>query len=286
MTNITQLIRDVSLSKAVRQDIVEKDYAISFLLSAISSTPGFSQNLVLKGGTALRKLFFPGYRFSEDLDYSTLRLGQIDGCDNLMEETAHNLTQSLNERGPFEVKIEQLILREPHPGNQKAYIVRIKFPAHRTPLCRLKVEITVDEPIIRETEILPVLHEFPDEFEGKILAYSISEITSEKLRALLQSKERLEGKGWGASRVCRDYYDLWNLLQVPGNINPALIELINMKCEIRKVTYNSPKDFISENLIHVAKNEWNQQLLPFVPSALPIEEILTQVKKMIVSIWD
>ena len=286
MTNITQLIRDFSLSKAVRQDIVEKDYAISFLLSAISSTPGFSQNLVLKGGTALRKLFFPGYRFSEDLDYSTLRLGQIDGCDNLMEETAHNLTQSLNERGPFEVKIEQLILREPHPGNQKAYIVRIKFPAHRTPLCRLKVEITVDEPIIRETEILPVLHEFPDEFEGKILAYSISEITSEKLRALLQSKERLEGKGWGASRVCRDYYDLWNLLQVPGNINPALIELINMKCEIRKVTYNSPKDFISENLIHVAKNEWNQQLLPFVPSALPIEEILTQVKKMIVSIWD
>ena len=286
MTNITQLIRDVSLSKAVRQDIVEKDYAISFLLSAISSTPGFSQNLVLKGGTALRKLFFPGYRFSEDLDYSTLQLGQIDGCDNLMEETAHNLTQSLNERGPFEVKIEQLVLREPHPGNQKAYIVRIKFPAHRTPLCRLKVEITVDEPIIRETEILPVLHEFPDEFEGKILAYSISEITSEKLRALLQSKERLEGKGWGASRVCRDYYDLWNLLQVPGNINPALIELINMKCEIRKVTYNSPKDFISENLIDVAKNEWNQQLLPFVPSALPIEEILTQVKKMIVSIWD
>ena len=286
MTNITQLIRDVSLSKAVRQDIVEKDYAISFLLSAISSTPGFSQNLVLKGGTALRKLFFPGYRFSEDLDYSTLQLGQIDGCDNLMEETAHNLTQSLNERGPFEVKIEQLVLREPHPGNQKAYIVRIKFPAHRTPLCRLKVEITVDEPIIRETEILPVLHEFPDEFEGKILAYSISEITSEKLRAFLQSKERLEGKGWGASRVCRDYYDLWNLLQVPGNINPALIELINMKCEIRKVTYNSPKDFISENLIDVAKNEWNQQLLPFVPSALPIEEILTQVKKMIVSIWD
>ncbi len=36
---------------------------------------------------------------------------------------------------------------------------------------------------------------------------------AEKLRALLQSRARLHARGWGATRVCRDYYDLWAVLK-------------------------------------------------------------------------
>ena len=89
MPNVTQLIRNVAQSRGVQQSIVEKDYALSYLLAAVAATDGLSENLVLKGGTALKKLYFPEYRFSEDLDYSTRVVGSIQQIDALMEIAIH-----------------------------------------------------------------------------------------------------------------------------------------------------------------------------------------------------
>ena len=189
---------------------------MSYLLAAIVQTEGLGETLALKGGTALKKLYFADYRFSEDLDYSTRVMGPIKQIDALMETVVHIMGEMLNERGPFLVVLETYILKHPHPNEQKAYLVRVQFPEQQQPICRLKVEITVDEPILTPVEIHPVLHGFAEDLDARIPGYSLSEITAEKLRALLQSKARLHERGWGASRVCRDYYDLWNLLQVPG----------------------------------------------------------------------
>ena len=127
---------------------------------------------------------------------------------------------------------------------------------------------------------------FTEDFEAHIPVYSLAEIAAEKLRALLQSKARLQERGWGASRVCRDYYDLWNLLQVPGLKSPDLIPLLDQKCLVRNVAYASPNDFISEDLLAVARAEWTQQLLPFVPDAPSAVELLAQVQSLILSIWE
>lgn len=286
MPNVPQLIRSVTQKTKVQQYIVEKDYALSYLLAAIVSTDGLSDNLVLKGGTALKKLYFADYRFSEDLDYSTRVMGPIQQIDEAMETVVHSMGEMLNERGPFQVALEPLQLRQPHPDDQKAYLVRVQFPEQRQPLCRLKVEITVDEPILTPVDLRPVLHGFTEDMKARIPVYSLSEITAEKLRALLQSKARLQERGWGASRVCRDYYDLWNLLQVPGVKSPDLIPLLMQKCVVRDVTYESPNDLISQDLMTVANTEWAQQLLPFVPDAPPAEELLPQVRSFILSIWE
>jgi predicted nucleotidyltransferase component of viral defense system len=286
MPSVPQLIRSISQKTQVQQYIVEKDYALSYLLAAIVSTDGLGENLVLKGGTALKKLYFADYRFSEDLDYSTRVMGPIKQIDSRMETVVHSMGELLNERGPFQVALEPLLLKQPHPGDQKAYLVRVQFPEQRQPLCRLKVEITVDEPILTPVEIRPVLHGFAEEIDARIPVYSLTEITAEKLRALLQSKARLQERGWGASRVCRDYYDLWNLLQVPGGKSSELIPLLAQKCVVRDVSYASPDDFISQDLMTVAGAEWAQQLLPFVPDAPPAEELLPQVQSFILSIWE
>jgi len=286
MPSVPQLIRSVSQKTQVQQYIVEKDYALSYLLAAIVSTYGLGENLILKGGTALKKLYFADYRFSEDLDYSTRVMGSIKQIDSLMETVVHSMGELLNERGPFQVALEPLLLKQPHPGDQKAYLVRVQFPEQRQPLCRLKVEITVDEPILTPVEIRPVLHGFAEEIDVSIPVYSLTEITAEKLRALLQSKARLQERGWGASRVCRDYYDLWNLLQVPGLKSPDLLPLLAEKCIVRDVSYESPNDFISEDLLDIANAEWAQQLLPFVPDAPPAAELLPQVQSFILSIWE
>jgi len=286
MPNVTQMVRSVSQQTKVLQSIVEKDYALSYLLAAIRSTDGLAENLVLKGGTALKKLYFAGYRFSEDLDYSTRVIGSVDRIDALMESVVRSMSEMLNDRGPFQVEMEPLILREKHPNAQKAYLVRVQFPGQRQLFCRLKVEITVDEPILLPIETHTVLHGFAEEINVQIPVYSLVEITVEKLRALLQSKERLHERGWGASRVCRDYYDLWNLLQIPGLKFPDFVPLLDQKCAVRKVMYTSPNDFVSEDLLAVARTEWAQQLLPFVPDAPPAETLLPQVKSLILSIWE
>ena len=115
--------------------------------------------------------------------------------------------------------------------------------------------------------------------------YSLIEITAEKLRALLQSKARLSERGWGASRVCRDYYDLWNLLRLPDIISPALLSLLEQKCKVRGISFRTLYDFMSDELLAVAKSEWEKQLLPFVPDAPPASELLTQIQSLIFSIW-
>lgn len=286
MPNISQIIRNVAQTQKIQQFIVEKDYAISYLLAAMVCTPGLSENLVLKGGTALKKLYFPEYRFSEDLDFSTRVIGPIPNIGNLMETAIRRMAEDLNERGPFQASLEPLVLHLPHPGDQKAYTVRVQFPEQRRALCRLKVEITVDEPVLLPAEVRPILHGFPEEIHASVPGYALQEITAEKLRALLQSKEKLQLRGWGASRVCRDYYDLWHLLQHPGVISTDLIPLLDQKCAVRKVAYADPREFIADDLLAVASSEWQQQLLPFVPNAVPVTDLLDQIKGFILSIWE
>lgn len=286
MSNVPQMIRSVTRQKNIQQYIIEKDYALSYLLAAIVRADGLGENLVLKGGTALKKLYFANYRFSEDLDYSTRAMGPVKQIDAAMETVVRYMGEMLNERGPFQVSLEPLVLKQPHPGDQKAYYIRVQFPEQRQALCRLKVEITVDEPIFTPVDVRPVLHGFAEEIDVRIPVYSLAEITAEKLRTLLQSKARLNERGWGASRVCRDYYDLWNLLQVPGLKSPDLLPLLAQKCTVREVSYESSRDFISEDLLVVASTEWAQQLLPFVPNAPSAADLLPQVKSLILSIWE
>ncbi|GAP16396.1 nucleotidyl transferase AbiEii/AbiGii toxin family protein [Levilinea saccharolytica] len=286
MPSVPQMIRSVSRQKHVQQYIVEKDYALSYLLAAIAQTDGLGNHLVLKGGTALKKLYFADYRFSEDLDYSTRTLGPIQQVNARMETAVRTMAEMLNERGPFQANLEPLVLNQPHPGGQKAYVVRVQFPEQRQALCRLKVEITVDEPILTPVNVYPILHGFAEHMAVQVPVYSLAEITVEKLRALLQSKARLQERGWGASRVCRDYYDLWNLLQAPTLLSPAMLPLLSEKCAVRNVTYQSPSDFVSEDLLNVASQEWTQQILPFVPDVPRAEEVLLQVRSSIVSLWD
>ncbi len=286
MPSIPQMIRSVSRQKHVQQYIVEKDYALSYLLAAIAQTDGLGDHLVLKGGTALKKLYFADYRFSEDLDYSTRTIGAIQQVNARIETAVRTMAEMLNEHGPFQISLDPLVLNQPHPGGQKAYVIRVQFPEQRQALCRLKVEITVDEPILTPVNVNPILHGFAEHMAAQIPAYSLAEITIEKLRALLQSKARLQERGWGASRVCRDYYDLWNLLQVPGIRSPALLPLLSEKCAARNMTYQSPSDFVSEDLLNVASKEWAQQILPFIPDAPPAEELLPQVRSFIESLWD
>jgi predicted nucleotidyltransferase component of viral defense system len=51
---------------------LKRYYILSWILFGISQNDLLSKILVFKGATALKKVYFEDYRFSEDLDFTLL----------------------------------------------------------------------------------------------------------------------------------------------------------------------------------------------------------------------
>ena len=280
MSTVDQMLR--AAARAHRDTpywILEKDYALGYLLAGMAQVEELQAALVLKGGTALRKYYFANYRFSEDLDFSAL--GPLSDIDAVMQVAISTTQALLLERGPFAIFLERLILRDPHPGGQDAFTVRVRFPSHREPLCRLKVEVTYDEEIVLSPVTRPLLHGYPQAPLADWRCYTLEEIVAEKLRAVLQSRARLRDRGWGASRVCRDYYDLWYILGHSAISRERLPDILARKCLIRDVAFESASDFLAPELLSVAQAEWEHQLIPFVPAGPPATQVLNDLHVML-----
>ena len=61
-------IQQKAQSAEVRDQQIEKDYVLSWILKGIAMHKELSKLIVFKGGTVLKKIYFEDYRFSEDLD--------------------------------------------------------------------------------------------------------------------------------------------------------------------------------------------------------------------------
>ena len=62
----------------MRPEVVEKDYVIGWVLWGIGSDPDLADWWAFKGGTCLKKCYLGDYRFSEDLDFTSLPGGTAD----------------------------------------------------------------------------------------------------------------------------------------------------------------------------------------------------------------
>ncbi len=58
--------------RQVSWDVIEQDYVLSWVLFGIGAHEVLRNSLAFKGGTALKKCYFGEYRFSQDLDFSSL----------------------------------------------------------------------------------------------------------------------------------------------------------------------------------------------------------------------
>jgi uncharacterized protein len=65
-------IQKKARNEGVRDQQIEKDYVLSWILQGIAMHKALSKIIVFKGGTVLKKAYFKDYRFSEDLDFTLL----------------------------------------------------------------------------------------------------------------------------------------------------------------------------------------------------------------------
>lgn len=86
-----QEIMALAAELQLQAHVVEKDYALGWLLAGIAAHPSIGNRWVFKGGTCLKKCYFETYRFSEDLDFT------LQDADHLDEAFLANVFEEVGE---------------------------------------------------------------------------------------------------------------------------------------------------------------------------------------------
>ena len=260
-------------------DVVERDYALGHVLAAVYAQPELARRLVFKGGTALKKAYFGDYRFSVDLDFTADDGPRDAELEVLLEAAASAAQTRLAEAGPLSVRLDRRPERAPHPGGQKAFRLLVRFPWQTTPLCSIKLEITMDEPLALPPERRRLLHGYEEDLAATLLCYSLEEIVAEKLRTLLQVRARIEQGRW-ARDCARDYYDLWRIVADPRVAldRQAVARILPEKCDVRMVSFRSASDFVDPRVVSQAERQWQSILATLIRTLPPFDEMMAALE--------
>lgn len=86
-------IRDIARDKKFPAGVIEKDYALTWLLCGIYNSK-LKDILAFKGGTALSKVYFPKFwRLSEDLDFTAVKKVQPKEIETMLKECLNLLNE-------------------------------------------------------------------------------------------------------------------------------------------------------------------------------------------------
>jgi predicted nucleotidyltransferase component of viral defense system len=219
--------------------VLEKDYILTEVLKALSQVPSLRELLVFKGGTALRKVYFADWRYSEDLDFTVKH-------DMKKEELRQELDKWYQQ---VEVASQiQLITKMLHKPDGYAR-VRTQFIGPLSYPGMIFMDLSFDEPLCLIPDNREVLAA-PFSSEGqKVLAYPLEELLAEKIRSLLE-----RGKS-------RDYYDVWRLLkEQSSNVDHKLLgTVLQKKLSHKGLAITSIDDFLPRDA-GVLKRYWEKEL--------------------------
>jgi predicted nucleotidyltransferase component of viral defense system len=242
----------------LREDVVEKDHILGWLLWGIAADAELGESWVFKGGTCLKKCYIETYRFSEDLDFTVLPGGPV------RPEDAGPAVARVLQRVTDESGID-FSVREPRFRSRKAVSstegrVYYRGPRAAPMAASVKVDLTGDEVLARETVMRPIAHPYDDALPAPAEArcYSFEELFADKLRAI------------GERSRPRDLYDIVNLYRRPDlrlrgeEIRVVLIE----KCASKGVPVPSFASIEASEFVVELESEWDNMLghqLPALP---------------------
>ena len=252
---------------------VDKDYALSHFLNCFFNFKDNRELFVFKGGTCLRKCYFPDYRFSEDLDF-TLKDSKFLLNENFIKEIIQQCHK--NSGVQFHLaKFENKQFLDEHKG----YSCVISFwganhnqnkpPAPKDRwMTKIELDFSIDEVILFPVKQLKINHPYSDSDKinlDPIPVYSLGEILAEKVRSFYQR----------SYKAPRDFYDVWYLL-----INHSfedwnnLSQILKEKCQLKKVDINKSL-FNDIEVKQTVSKAWRQSIEHHLPKDnLPDFEIV------------
>ncbi len=264
-------------ANSVAKSTIDKDWVLGHFIDAIFSVPKCKESLIFKGGTCLRKCYFSGYRFSEDLDFTS-----SDPDFELDRKTLNKITGLVTKRTAIPLHIQEL---SPLQFNDRltGYKATIRFwgadhsrnqapPPPERWTTSIKIEIILFEQMVFPVEMREVYHPYSDQLSEKHLVvpcYSVNEVLAEKLRALIQR----------SYTAPRDFYDIWYLSQNVSNIDwSSVTEAFHTKMKFKGLTFTGIDQMINEENDKRLKAAWQNSLKHQIPEKNMIEyEAVKQV---------
>jgi uncharacterized protein len=189
-------IQQKAREAGVRDQQIEKDYILSWILKGIAEHERLKQILVFKGGTVLKKIYFEDYRFSEDLDFTliddSITNGQIFAW---FGEIFEYIKEEAN------IPLEIIDNNEHEDGGINFYISYTGPLGGQGSNKRVKVDISKSEKLEFAPVLKPAFITYSDIEEHQLLCYRLEEVLVEKMRSVMQRMQ------------ARDFYDIWYLLE-------------------------------------------------------------------------
>lgn len=262
-------LQDLVREWGLREETVEKDYAIGWMLWGIGNTPEFTR-WAFKGGTCLKKCYVETYRFSEDLDFTVVPDGPstIDEIEPLLR----GMLERVQETSGLDVMSRPPRLKERRGGDSLEGRVYYRGPRGAPQPSAIKLDITIAERLVRPTVLREVVHPYSDRPTppGRVRCYAFDELFAEKIRAMAQRCRP------------RDLYDIINLFRRadlrahPDTIRAALEE----KCAFKGIPVPTAETIVSSPHRAELEAEWANMLGHQLPTLPPIAGFLDELESL------
>jgi predicted nucleotidyltransferase component of viral defense system len=210
----------------VPSETIEKDYLIELMLFYLAKDIEFKEKLIFRGGTALKKIYFSDYRFSEDLDFL---IEEKESFEDYIIKFG-KLIEKMNLEYPYDIRKRT----ELESGRLQFFINYDIIPEIRA-VKELKIDVLKDDyiPSTLRRRILFGYEEFKYE-KTELRIYTLESVAVDKICRILD-----------VDNEPRDIYDLWYLLKL--GLNAGKIK----KGFKEKVGYN----IYYPNLLSAIRNE-------------------------------
>jgi predicted nucleotidyltransferase component of viral defense system len=254
----------------LREDVVEKDYVLGWLLWGIGSDARLADTWVFKGGTCLKKCYIETYRFSEDLDFTVLPNEPIDPEEVIA--SLKILLPRVADASGIEFAVVEPRVRARPTGRAAEARIYYRGPRMAPSAASVKLDPSADEQVVRPPVLREIAHPYPDALPppAMVRCYSFEEVFAEKIRAM------------GERGLPRDLYDIVNLFRrhdlklYPAEVRDALAD----KCEAKGVPIPTFETLADARHRAELESEWANMLAHQLPALPPIEQFLEELPRL------
>lgn len=258
----TQELRNLVTEWRLRDDVIEKDYVIGWVLWGIGTDPDLSTQWAFKGGTSLKKCYIETWRFSEDLDFSIIP-GGPDKPETI-EPVIKRILDRVHDESGIDFSIKAPVFKHFDRYLYTEGRIYYRGPRNAPSAATIKLDISGSEKIARQTVLRTISHPYTDSLPqpAQVRCYAFEEVFAEKLRAM------------GERGRPRDLYDIVLLFRLQDfQTAPQLIkEVLAAKCASKGVPIPTLESIQNATTKSELVSEWENMLGHQLQTLPPFEE--------------
>lgn len=241
----------------IPEEIIEKDYLIELILFYLTKDNYFKEKLIFRGGTALKKVYFSDYRFSEDLDFLVDRKRNVEDIEFRLTQ----LLVKISSDYPF-----HLSKRSEYGRDRLQFFILYDLIPEIKVTKELKIDVSKDNiiPAFQRRKVLFTYQEFKHD-NLYLETYDLESIVSDKIGRILDVENEP-----------RDIYDLCYLLKLKVDT-----QKIREEFNIKYGCYIYVPNLLSEIAKDDYKRNWKIRLEKQIPNLASYETVITELESLI-----